>query len=135
MPAGTPFTNKVTLAGFHFEDWSLTFNLAAGITANDIGKAVSLNGTTANSVKLAADGDVIIGRLATYEDRTIEGIKVGAVELKFANTLPIVSGGGSVVVGGSVQGAGNGEVKAVTFDPSLNYVVEVNGLVATVIKV
>lgn len=133
--AGTPFHNKVTLAGFHFEDWSLTFNLDSAITAADIGKAVSKNGTTANSVKLAADGDVIIGRLATYENRVTEGIKVGAVELKFANTLPIVSGGGSVVVGGSVQGAGNGEVKNLSYDPSLNWVVEVNGLVATVIKV
>lgn len=132
--AGTPFHNKVTLAGFHMEDWSLTFYLDSAITAADIGKAVSKNGTTANSVKLAADGDVVIGRLASFEDRTVEGIKVGAVELKFANTLPIASGG-NVVVGGSVQGAGNGEVKALSFDPSLNWVVEVNGSVATVIKV
>ena len=133
--AGTPFHNKVTLKGFHMEDWSLTFNLASAITADDVGKAVSLNGTTPNSVKLAADGDVIIGRLATYEDRVTEGIKVGAVELKFANVLPIVSGGGSVVVGGSVQGAGNGEVKFLALNAALNYVVDVNGLEATVIKV
>jgi hypothetical protein len=132
--AGTPFHNKVTLAGFHMEDWSLTFYLNAATTAADVGKAVSKDGTTPNQVKLAADGDVIVGRLASYEDRVTEGIKVGAVELKFANKLPIVAGGGSVVVGGSVQGAGAGEVKHLAYDPSLNWVVEVNGLEATVIK-
>lgn len=130
----TSFHDKVSLRGFHMEDWSLTFNLESSITIADVGKAVSKNGTVTNSVKLAADGDIIVGRLASFEDRTVEGIKVGAVELKFANTLPIVSGGGSVVVGGSVQGAGGGEVKFLAYDPSLNWVVEVNGLVATVIK-
>lgn len=132
MPA--PFHTKVRLYGFHMEDWSLTFNLNPAITVADIGKAVSYDGTNPNRVKLAADNDIIIGRLATVEDRTVEGTKVGAVELKFANLLPIKTGE-TVVVGGSVQGAGNGEVKPLAYNPALNFVAEVIGSEAVVIKV
>lgn len=138
--AGTPFHTNVSLAGFHFEDFSLTFKLTAGITANDVGKAVALSTAAPNTVKLAGDGDVIIGRLATVEDRTIEGTLLGAVELKFANTLPIKTGE-VVVVGDTVVGAGAGEVKTLKVtgvsapDYSKNMVVEVVGLVATVVKI
>lgn len=137
--AGTPFHTGVSLAGFHFEDFSLTFKLTAGITAAHVGKAVSLSTAAANTVKLSGNGDVIIGRLATVEDRTVEGSLVGAVELKFANTLPIKSGS-TVAVGDTVVGAGAGEVTqrlvstTPTPDYSQNYVVEVVGLVATVVK-
>ncbi|CCV12943.1 hypothetical protein [Mesorhizobium sp. STM 4661] len=132
--AGTPFHTNVSLAGFHFEDFSLTFKLTAGIVAADVGKAVAISAAAANTVKLAGDGDYIVGRLATVEDRTIEGTLVGAVELKFANTLPIKVGQ-VVVVGGSVVGAGAGEVKpAGVTDLNANMVVEVVGLVATVVK-
>ncbi|MES0134503.1 hypothetical protein NKJ88_06005 [Mesorhizobium sp. M0016] len=130
--AGTPFHTSVSLAGFHFEDFSLTFKLTAGITAADVGKAISMS-AVANTVKLSGDGDAIIGRLATVEDRTIEGTLVGAVELKFANTLPIKSGS-TVIVGDTVIGAGAGEVKAGTANHNVNFVTEVVGLVATVVK-
>ena len=73
-------------------------------------------------MKVAGDGDVIVGKLATYENRTIEGIKVGAVALKggfkFAKS-------GAVTVGQSVQGAPGGAVKALTpANYALNMVVE-----------
>lgn len=133
----TSFHDKVTLRGFHWEDSSLTFNLASAIAAADVGKAVSLNGVVANSVKLAADGDAIVGRLATYEDRTVEGIKVGAVELQFANLLPVNAAAlSALAVGDSVQGAGAGEVKkAAANDPRKNFVAEIIGTNAVVVQV
>jgi hypothetical protein len=132
--AVTLFHTKPTLRGYHMEDWSFTFNLAAGITGADVGKAVSVDASGPNKVKLSGDTDVIIGRLETVEDRTVEGQLVGAVELKFANTLPIKTGE-TVVVGGSVQGAGAGEVKPLAANYALNFVAEIIGTSAVVVKV
>lgn len=111
MTAGTAFHTNVSLRGFYFEDSLLTFNLTAGMDSDDVGKAVSLSTAAANTVKLAGDGDHIVGRLQSVEDRTVEGTLVGAVELRFANTLPIKTGE-TVAVGDTVVGAGVGEVKA-----------------------
>jgi hypothetical protein len=128
------FHTKVSLRGFHFEDFILTFALTAGITAADQGKAVSF-GAAANTVKLAADGDTIIGRLETVEDRKVEGSLVGAVALKFANLLPIKAGQ-TVAAGDTVVGAGAGEVKKATAaDHNANFVAEVIGSNAVVVKV
>lgn len=138
---------NVTLRGFHWETSSLTFNLAAGIVAADVGKAVALDASGDNKVKLAGDGDTIIGRLATVENRTVEGTLVGAVELQFANILPIKAGlvdGEVVAVGSTVVGAGNGEVKALATgaaptvaapNHSINFVAEIIGTNAVVVKV
>lgn len=107
----------VTLRGYVFPTWNLTFNLKAGITTSDIGKAVALDSSAANTVKLAGDGDVVIGRLESVENRLQAGILVGAVALKFSDRLPVKAGlaGAEVVaVGSSVVGAGSGEVKART---------------------
>jgi hypothetical protein len=102
---------NVTLAGYSFEDDMLTFNLASGIVAADVGKAVSVDTSAANTVKLAGDGDEIIGRLETVENRTQEGSLVGAVALRFMQLLPIKSGE-TVAIGDALIGAGAGEVKA-----------------------
>jgi len=107
----SPFHFGVSLQGIPFEDTRLTVKLASGITAADIGKAMSKSSTTANTFKLAADGDYIVGRLLSVENRTVEGILVGTIEFRFANTLPIKSGE-TVVAGDFVIGAGSGEVKA-----------------------
>lgn len=101
----------VSLQGIFIEPWMLTFNLAVGTVLADVGKAVTLDPTGANKVKLAGDGDNIIGRLETVEDRTIEGILVGTVSLQGALKLPKKTGE-TVNVGDQVQGAGAGEVKA-----------------------
>lgn len=101
----------VSLNGFHFEDWQFSFNLAAGITKADIGKAVTLDTSAANTVKLAGDGDVIHGRLEVVEDRSQEGSLIGNVAWKFIQKLPVKSGE-TVALGDLVQGAGSGEVKA-----------------------
>lgn len=139
--------SNVTLRGFHWNDSSLTWNLNAAMTVAAIGKAVSIDTSGPNKVKLAADGDHIIGRLASFEDRTVEGTKVGAVELQFANMLPIKAGltaGEVVAVGSTVIGAGSGEVKALTTgsgptvaapNHAVNVVVEIIGTNAVVVKV
>lgn len=133
----------VTLRGYEFPEWKFTFTLASGITTSDIGKAVALDTGAANKVKLAGDGDVIVGRLETVENRTQAGILVGTVSLKFADRLPVKSGltGAEVVaVGSSVVGAGSGEVKArvvsaaATPDYNDNIVVEIQSTYAVVIK-
>ncbi|TGT64083.1 MULTISPECIES: hypothetical protein [unclassified Mesorhizobium] len=126
---------NVTLRGFHWEVSSLTFNLATGITENDIGKAVSVDASGPNKVKLSGDGDTIIGRLASVENRSVEGSLVGAVELQFANTLPIKNGS-VVAVGDTVVGAGAGEVKSAgAANHNANFVAEVIGSMAVVVKV
>ncbi len=131
-----PYSHQnVTLRGFHWEDSSLTWNLATGITQAHIGRAVSIDATGPNKVKLAGDGDHIFGRLATVENRSVEGSLVGAVELQFANTLPIKAASG-VAVGDTVVGAGGGEVKpAAEANHALNVVVEIIGTNAVVVKV
>lgn len=130
----TPFHTRVSLRGFHFEDASLTVKLQAGITQNDVGKAVSMT-TVANTFKLSGDGDVILGRLVSVEDRTVEGQLVGAVEFQFANYLPIKAGQ-TVNPGDTVVGAGGGEVKAAAAaDHSQNFVAEVVGSNAVVVKI
>lgn len=145
-----PFHNKVTLRGFHFEDFHLTMNLSGlGSVTNSstvVGKAVALDPTAANTARLAGEGDTIIGRLASFENRTAEGIVVGAVELKFANTLPVASAAqATIAVGDTVIGAGAGEVKPQTSgspaasdpDHTVNFVAEVldNGATVVVVKV
>lgn len=131
------FHTQVALDGFSFPDNQFTVKLHAGIATTDIGKAVSQDTAGANTVKLAADGDAIVGRLMTVEDRTVEGQLIGTVEFKFQGTLPIKSGLTStavVAVGSRVVGAGAGEIKATTTADanfaSAPRVWAVNGLVA-----
>lgn len=111
----------VSLKGIFIEDFLFPFNLKSGIVAADVGKAVALDSTAANTVKLAGDGDAILGRLEVVEDRTAEGILVGTVSLKGSFKFP-VKNGETVVVGDVIQGAGSGEVKAlaVTSDTNTN---------------
>lgn len=133
MPSAS-FHTGVSLRGFHFEDFILTFNLAAGIVAADAGKAVSIDTSGPVKVKLAADGDFIIGRLEVVEDRKVEGTLVGAVALKFSNLLPIKAASG-VAVGDTVVGAGAGEIKKATAnDARINFVSELVGNFAVVTK-
>jgi hypothetical protein len=101
----------VSLRGLTHEKFHYAFNLTSGITVADIGKAVSLDTTAANTVKLAADDDVILGQLIVVEDRSIEGLLVGTVALRGGFKLPIATGQ-TVVVGDTAIGAGAGEIKA-----------------------
>lgn len=131
----TPFHTNVSLRGFHFEDSILTVNLASGIGTADIGKAVTIDTSGPNKFKLAGDGDPVMGRLESVEDRTTEGSLVGAVAFRFANSFKIASGE-TVQVGDTVVGAGDGEVKAATTkNYADNFVAEVGTGYAVVVKI
>ena len=70
-----------SLRGIMHEDFQYGFNLASGIVVADEGKAVTLDSSAANTVKLAGDGDFILGRLEKVELRSVEGVNVGTVAL------------------------------------------------------
>lgn len=100
----------VTLRGQTQPESRYTFVLDAAIVVGDIGKAVSIKAGSANTVKLSAVGDLIVGRLYSVEDRTVEGIKVGTVETRGGFVLTTDNGG--VAVGDSVVGFAAGVVTA-----------------------
>lgn len=113
------FHTQVALHGYTFEDSQLTTKLAAGITKDSVGLAVTQDTSADNTVKLAGDGDEILGVLYTFEDRVIEGQKVGTIKFRFADKLKVKAGlaGAQVVARGSkLCGAGSGEVRAI--DPA-----------------
>jgi hypothetical protein len=121
-----PYTpNSVVTYQFSFEDFTFTYYLHADIVAADVGKAVALDTTSRNAVRLAGDNDQVFGRLETFEDRTQEGVKVGAVSRKFRSKLPTT---GTVVIGDTVTGSATpGVVKASTGTDNIydNTVIEV----------
>ena len=96
----------VTLRGQTQPESRYTFVLDAAIVAADIGKAVSIKAGSANTVKLAAAGELVVGRLYSFEDRTVEGIKVGTVETRggFVMTTTGVVAVGNSVVGDAIAG-------------------------------
>jgi len=94
----------VTLRGQTQPDSRYTFVLDSTMTSADIGKPVSLKAGSANTVKIAADGDLILGRLYSFENRSVEGgltgLKVGTVETRggfLMNTTGVIAIGNSVV--------------------------------------
>lgn len=107
--------NSPALREFPFEDFQITYLISGGATEADVGKAVSQDVAADGTVKLAADGDTIMGRADTVTVRAQEGVTTCGVSRKFIGRLPIKAGltGVNVVVRGStVVGAGAGEVKA-----------------------
>lgn len=102
----------ISLRGLTHEDFHYPFHLAAGITRADVGKAVSLDTSAANTVKLAGDGEQVIGKLVTVEDRVVEGVLVGTVTLRGGFKFTIAASSAAFAVGDTVVGAGGGEVKA-----------------------
>lgn len=118
----------VSLRGITHEDFHYPFNCADTMTIADVGKPVALDATAARTVKLPADNDVLLGVLVSFEDRTVEGIKVGTVALKGGFKLTGVTGH-TIVVGDTVIGSATaGQVKdAVSANHSQNLVVAVTG--------
>lgn len=98
----------VSLENYEFEDSHLTFNLASGITAADVGKAVALDTSAPNQVKLAVDNDIIFGMLYLVENRVQEGILVGTIAQRFAKRLTLAAAQtplvGSKLVGSATAG-------------------------------
>lgn len=117
--------NAVVTYQFSFEDFTFTYNLKSTITADDVGKAVAIDTTASNAVKLAGAGDSVFGRLETFEDRKQQGIKVGAVSRKFRSKLPSTGtpAVGDHVVGGST--AGSVTTGTATVNDPRNWVIEV----------
>lgn len=107
--------NGVVSSGFPFDDFIFTY-LLSGVTSTDAavaataGKAVTLDTTAANTVKLTADNDLIFGRVFQAEMRVAEGIKTAAIQRKFKEKMPANVGHG-IVVGDRVVGAAGGLVK------------------------
>ena len=124
---------NVTFQNIHVEEFSLTWYLEASIDEDDIGKGVTIDATAARTVKLAGDGDRVIGHLSTVEDRTVEGVLVGAVDLKGAFKMAYT--GTAPVVGYGVQGSATAGVlktsgaAAAAGEPIVVYVDTTNGYV------
>lgn len=116
--------SNVRLDGTTHPDFRYTFEISGTVTAADEGKAVALDATKANTVKLAGENDVVIGRLFKYEDRVVEGVKLATVETKGGMRLPKDDYTVVIAVGASVIGAGAGLVKAAGTATPKNYVVE-----------
>ncbi len=85
---------------FHFP-----FYVTGAVTAADVGKAVTYDTATAKAVKLAGAGDRVIGVLVSYEDRIVEGVKVGTVALKGGFGMTKAAGTAAIVVGDTVVGS------------------------------
>lgn len=120
-----PVPNQVVSRGYSFNDFMFTYSLSGAVTAADVGKAVALDTTAANTVKLAGDNDIIFGRLETYENRAVLGMVVGTVSRKFKDIVPYT--GTTPAIGQSVTGSATaGVVKvATTQNITDNRVVEI----------
>ena len=120
----------VSLRGIVPQDFVVTWNVSGTVDkTTDLGKAVSIDAAASNGVKLCADDSVILGILTSYEDRTLEGIKVGAVAHKGFFRVPYVNGATALVpiVGHSVKGSATpGAVKPVAAYAGPNIVTEVD---------
>lgn len=114
---------KVSLAGLIDEVAQVTFNLDSGIVKADEGKAVTLDTSGANKVKLAGDADPILGRLEVVEIRTQEGsLNVGTVSLRGGMVFTVNPNAtasspdetpavGDYLAGGTASGGGKGYVQ------------------------
>lgn len=104
----------ISKKGRYLENYQETFYISGTVTQADLGKAVSLDATKEKTVKLAADGDIIVGRLEVLEARVQEGVTVCTVSMKFIDWVPYKDGltaGDVAGIGKSIVGAGAGEVK------------------------
>lgn len=111
----------VSLLGTNHSYNSFTFYANSAMTEKDVGKPAALD-TVANTIKVAEDGDKIIGYIEQVEDRELEGIKVATVTTIGFFELAADAG---LAVGDSVVGSADGKVKKATEAVSNNYVVEV----------
>lgn len=78
----------ISLSGLYSEDFLYPFLAASGISEASVGKAVTLD-TTANTVKLAGDGERVIGKIVTFEDRVQDGVKLVTVATKGGFTFDV----------------------------------------------
>jgi len=124
----------ISLRGLENELWHFPFMLASGITKDDEGKLVSLDTSAANTVKLAADAEVPIGKLKVVEDRSVEGVLVGTVALKGAMSVP--TDGAISAVGDSITGSATaGVAKTAVAANEWTVVVELDNAASTAVVI
>jgi hypothetical protein len=125
----SPFHKIVRLFSIKNEQSNRTWNISGTVSKADEGKALALDTTAQNTVKLAGDGDTIIGRMEIYEDRG-----VCTMQHHFTEKLP-KDAATVIAIGDTVVGAGGGLVKAgATKAAALNYVCEVQDKFVVVIR-
>ncbi len=124
--------SEVILKGTTQPDFRYTYKISGTIDAStDIGKAITFDSATANTVKLAGDGDLIIGSLFSYEDRTVEGVKLATIDTKGGMALP-KEASVTIALGATVVGAGSGLVKSGTASAA-NFVTEVESTTSVIV--
>lgn len=103
----------VTLNNLSHEDSAYTFFYKTGMTSADLGKAVTLDTSAANSIKLAGDGDPILGQLFSLENRTVQGVQTCAVVTAGGMSFP-KEAGSTIAVGDFLDGSSlaDGSVEA-----------------------
>ena len=122
----------VSLHGMTHNDFHYPFLLDVTVTKDDVGKPVAFKPGTANTVIVAPDGAQVIGKLVTFEDRAIEGIRVGTVTLRGGFSFEFT---GTLAPGDTAVGAGGGRVKrAAQANHADNIVVEVSDGRAVIVR-
>lgn len=99
----------VTLRGINDTKYNHTMNISGAVTRADEGKALSQDIAADATVKLAADGDAIVGAMMVFENRVTEGIQVATVSR--SGYFPFTYSGAAPTRGHGVVGAGAGLVK------------------------
>lgn len=103
---------NISFKNIHVEEFSFSFYLEASIVDTDIGKGVTIDVTAPRTVKLAGAGDRVIGHLSTVEDRTVDNVLVGAVDLKGSYSIPYT--GAVPSIGDGVTGSATAGVLETT---------------------
>lgn len=133
----------VSLRGLYVEAFTWTFLGASTLTTADVGKAVTLDTTANNTVKLAGDGERILGLLEAVENRVQDGVITCTVACKGGfkfnlnpnasaaapDELPTV---GEFIEGGTATDTTKGWVQRLQSGTSNWMVVEVNGTTSVV---
>lgn len=118
----TPIGEGVSLRGFYSEDWNFTWNISGAAVRADVGKVMAQDTATKNTAKLAGDGDLLIGKLSSYENRVQEGVIVGTISHKGSFEIPYT---GALTLGASVVGSATpGVAKAAAAGSNPTRVVE-----------
>lgn len=106
MPGAT-IGGGVSLQGVNDPKYNHVWNVSGTVTQADVSKAMSQDITADSTAKLCAAGDKIIGSLFSYEDRKVEGIKIGTISRKgyfLFNYTGANPTRGQGVVGGATPG-------------------------------
>lgn len=114
---------SITHQGIRTESAAATFNLGTSLTEgyDEVGRLVSMSSTLDFTVEKNVDGAPILGMLESYEDRSQEGLKTGAVTWQICVKAPY-SGAAPVRGKGLVCDATDG-VKAAPAGEGLNAIV------------